>query len=201
MGWAHDQHHLILYMQNKEQHPRRGAGSFSHFCRYFTPHVHKLCGEVMAESCSVVIHCKRLVNTQKVNCFQSVSKYILLKSVQFVQPEEAFSVFTPRDPLHPNIHQYWPPPHPQGNRICPNLDFLVRARGLLIHHQRASDVTELVVTTVQEQERPGNRRDLSLDAGHSSHQLHGERHTHPAAVVQLISIIRLHLGRDTQTKT
>lgn len=84
--------------------------------------------------------------------------------------------------------------------IQSNLDFLVCAWGVLVHRHRSSDVAELVIVTVEDLEGPADRRDLSLNAVHSPHQLHGKRHTHPTVKVQLISIIRLHLIGNTESK-
>lgn len=89
---------------------------------------------------------------------------------------------------------------PQKSQQHPHLEFLVCARGFLAHHFGASDVAELVGVAVQEQEGPGDGWDLPLDARRRPHQLHAERHPHPAVEVQLVSIIRLYLVRERERK-
>lgn len=74
-----------------------------------------------------------------------------------------------------------------------NLEFLVRARRILVHRHGASDVTQPVGVAVEQQEGPADGRDLLLDARHRPHQLHAERHPHAAVVVQLVVVVRLHL--------
>lgn len=65
-----------------------------------------------------------------------------------------------------------------------------------MHHFGASDVAELVIVAVEDQERPADGRDLPLDSLCSSHQRDAEWHAHSAVVVQLVVVVGLHLTED-----
>lgn len=69
-----------------------------------------------------------------------------------------------------------------------------------MHHFGASDVAELVIVAVEDQERPADGRDLPLDTLCGSHQLYAKGHAQSAMVVQLVVVVRLHLTEDTHTK-
>lgn len=83
------------------------------------------------------------------------------------------------------------------------LNIFVCAFSLVVHEMGSSDIAELVSSSMQKQERPGDVWELCFDAAWSRHQLHCERYAHTSMINQLIWFICLHLqhtGNRVQTK-